>query len=227
MWVAPREWTMRSWIGWYPRARFLPSHQLTITTTPSSRAAISPIRHPCSGWSGCAHGVFETGVAPARAKRLKLGTLGHAGVVPVSYVCRFALAGVAWCHAWGGGAVLGVVPVPRGCGGMGAGGNSVFSVSRMQIADCGSCQGWGVGAEAWAASWLSCLGVAGARCGVSASCLGGDACERRSGDQHLDTRKEVRSPVGSADLRATLAVPEKSQWRSVLRKRFVSASSLI
>lgn len=69
------------------------------------------------------------------------------------------------CHAWGGGAVLGVVPVPRGCGGMGAGGNSVFSVSRMQIADCGSCQGWGVGVEAWAVSWLSCLGVADARWG--------------------------------------------------------------
>lgn len=43
----------------------------------------------------------ETGVAPARVRRLKLGTLGRAGVVPVSYVCWFALAGVAWVSCVG------------------------------------------------------------------------------------------------------------------------------
>ena len=32
------------------------------------------------------------------------------------------------------------------------------------------------------------LGCGRRSLGVSASCLGGDACERRSGDQHLDTR---------------------------------------
>ena len=38
--------------------------------------------------------------------------------------------------------------------------------------------------------------------------------------------QKVRSPCGSADLRGTPAEPGVAQWRSALRERFASASSL-
>lgn len=38
--------------------------------------------------------------------------------------------------------------------------------------------------------------------------------------------QKVRSPCGSADLRGTPAEPGGAQWRSALRERFASASSL-
>ena len=38
--------------------------------------------------------------------------------------------------------------------------------------------------------------------------------------------QKVRSPCGSADLRGTPAEPGVAQWRSALRERLVSASSL-